>query len=74
MAAGTQVDPISIEERRARERAVAYARTSVALEGFRPSAADEERDLRFINGELSVAEYVNPEDLLTGRGLAGRGE
>jgi Antitoxin VbhA len=72
--AGTQDDSISTEERSARERAVAYARASVALEGLRPSAADEERARRFINGELSVAEYVDPADLLTGREPSGRGE
>jgi Antitoxin VbhA len=68
MANGTGNEPISAEEQTARERAVAYAHTSIGLEGFRPSAEDEERARRFINGELSLAEYASPEDLLASRG------
>lgn len=68
MATGTGNEPISEEERSARERAVAYAHTSIGLEGFRPSPKDEERARRFINGELSIAEYASPEDLLASRG------
>lgn len=56
--------PISAQERREREEAVAYARASIALEGFMMSAEDEERARRFIDGELTVAEYASPADLV----------
>jgi hypothetical protein len=45
-------------ERKKREEAVNYARASVLLEGFKLSPADEERGRRFINGEISMAEFV----------------
>ncbi|MDR2034389.1 MAG: antitoxin VbhA family protein [Helicobacteraceae bacterium] len=48
---------ISDEERTKRMKAVEYAKASVALEGFRFDEIDE-HDLRFINGEISLAEYV----------------
>lgn len=45
-------------ERKKREEAVSYARASVMLEGFKLSAEDEAHARRFINGEISMAEFV----------------
>jgi hypothetical protein len=49
---------ISDAERRRREEAVNYARSSVGLEGFQLSEADEKRARRFINGEIDLTEFV----------------
>jgi hypothetical protein len=49
---------ISLAERRRRENAVNFARSSVGLEGFVPSEAEEERARRFVNGEIQLAEFV----------------
>lgn len=49
---------ISAAERRRREDAVNYARSSVGLEGFRLSTADEKHAQRFINGEIDLLEFV----------------
>ncbi|PRE43865.1 antitoxin VbhA family protein [Burkholderia multivorans] len=49
---------ISDTERRRREEAVNYARSSVGLEGFKISEAEEQHARRFINGEIELAEFV----------------
>ncbi|WP_062385244.1 antitoxin VbhA family protein [Pseudomonas abietaniphila] len=49
---------ISDAERRRREEAVDYARSSVGLEGFQLSEADEKRARRFVNGEIDLTEFV----------------
>ncbi|MDR1451670.1 MAG: antitoxin VbhA family protein [Helicobacteraceae bacterium] len=48
---------ISEQERAKRAKAVRYATASVALEGFKLDENDE-HDLRFVNGEISLAEYT----------------
>ncbi len=47
-----------------RVAAVNYARTSVGLEGFSLSAADEEHAQRFINGDIDLEEFVQPRKAL----------
>lgn len=49
---------ISDAERKRREQAVNYGRSSVGLEGFKLSKADERHAQRFINGEIELAEFV----------------
>ena len=51
-------DAISANERRRRENAVNFARSSVGLEGFKPSKAEEAHARRFISGEIDLAEFV----------------
>jgi len=45
-------------ERVRREEAVAFARASVGLEGFTPSAQAALRARQFIDGEIDLAEFV----------------
>ena len=52
-------DAISAGERRRRENAVNFARSSVGLEGFTPSKAQEAHARRFISGEIQLAEFVH---------------
>jgi hypothetical protein len=49
---------ISDTERRRRQEAVNYARSSVGLEGFKISEAEEQHARRFVNGEIELAEFV----------------
>lgn len=49
---------ISPAERKRREEAVNYGRSSVGLEGLKLSKADEKNAERFINGEIELAEFV----------------
>jgi hypothetical protein len=49
---------ISLEERRRREEAVNDARASVQLSGFAISNAEEAHARRYIDGEISLAEFV----------------
>ncbi|MBP8322196.1 antitoxin VbhA family protein [Pseudomonas aeruginosa] len=51
---------ISDAERGGRQSAVNYARASVGLEGFSLSEADEAHARRFIAGEISLQEFVQP--------------
>lgn len=60
MSENSPTHSITDEERRRRQEAVAYARASVALEGFKLSQADEERAARFVAGEIDLAEFVQP--------------
>jgi hypothetical protein len=53
---------ISAAERKRRVEAVNYARSSVALEGFTLSKADEKHAQRFIGGEIELAEFVKARD------------
>ncbi|MHC8944255.1 antitoxin VbhA family protein [Advenella incenata] len=55
---------ISDVERRRREVAVDYARSSVGLEGFSLGASDAAHILRFIDGEINLTEFVPPRDVL----------
>lgn len=55
---------ISDAERDRRVAAVNYARASVGLEGFSLSAADEAHAQRFIDGEISLNEFVRPRGAL----------
>lgn len=50
---------MSYSERMRRQKAVDYARASVALEGFKLSALDEQRARAFVNGDLSLFEFVD---------------
>jgi hypothetical protein len=52
---------ITKEERARRIEAVNYARASVELEGFKSNPDADAHDQRFINGEISLAEYVGNE-------------
>jgi hypothetical protein len=49
---------LSTAERQQREKAVAFARASVGLEGFKPSASDEDRARRFIDGSIGLADFL----------------
>ena len=49
---------ISETERRKRQEAVDFARASVGLEGFKPSPECEAQAVRFINGEIEIAEVI----------------
>jgi oligoribonuclease (3'-5' exoribonuclease) len=49
---------ISEEERERRQEAVDFARASVELEGFRITPEENAHDLRFIDGEISLDEYL----------------
>jgi len=51
-------EPNNDEERIKREQAVKYADASMYLSGFTISAACRELAQRFINGELSLDEYL----------------
>lgn len=51
-------EPISEDERRKRQEAVNFARASVGLEGFKPSPECEAQAVRFINGEIEIAEVI----------------
>ena len=52
------VEPITDAERRRRQEAVNFARASVGLEGFKPSPECEAQAVRFINGEIEIAEVI----------------
>ena len=57
---------ISDTERSRRQSAVNYARATVGLESFSLSEADEARAQRFIDGQISLQEFVQPRaDALT---------
>lgn len=57
---------ISDTERSRRQSAVNYARASVGLEDFSLSEADEAHAQRFIDGQISLQEFVQPRaDALT---------
>ncbi|ARP78590.1 antitoxin VbhA family protein [Bordetella genomosp. 6] len=57
---------ISDTERSRRQSAVNYARASVGLEGFSLSEADEAHAQRFVDGQISLQEFVQPRaDALT---------
>ncbi|WP_191578614.1 antitoxin VbhA family protein [Achromobacter insolitus] len=51
---------ISDTERSRRQSAVNYAPASVGLEGFSLSEADEAHAQRFVDGQMSVQEFVQP--------------
>jgi len=51
--------PMTPEEQAQRQRNVDGALANVGLEGFKPSAATEERCRRYINGEITLEELVD---------------
>jgi hypothetical protein len=51
---------ISDTERSRRQSEVNYARASVGLEGFSLSEADEAHAQRFVDGQISLQEFVQP--------------
>lgn len=50
--------PISPAERRRHEEAVNFARASIGLEGLKPSETVEVATCKFINGEISLANFL----------------
>ncbi|MGV1046812.1 antitoxin VbhA family protein [Limnohabitans sp.] len=56
----TTTAPITEDERRKRQEAADFARASVGLEGLKPSEEVEAQMRRHINGEIDLAEFVNP--------------
>lgn len=61
--ANTSSVPVPAKERRRREEAVAFARASVGLEGFKPSVEEEALARRFVQGEISLEEYTASESV-----------
>jgi hypothetical protein len=57
-----QNDQITPEEMYRRERAVNFARASVALEGFKPYEEDEELSRRYIAGEITISDAIKALD------------
>ena len=51
-------DAISSAESRRREAAVSFARSSVGLEGYKPSKAAETDARQFIKGDILLAEFL----------------
>ncbi len=51
---------ITPEERARRQKHADGARANVGLEGFKPDEATEERMRRYIEGEITLAELVDP--------------
>jgi hypothetical protein len=49
---------VSTEEIQRRQEAVNYATASVGLEGFTVDKAEEQHSQRFINGEITLEEFV----------------
>jgi hypothetical protein len=47
-------DVISEYERQSRAKSVSFARASIGLEGFSPSAEDEALALRFVKGDINI--------------------
>jgi Antitoxin VbhA len=50
-------EEISAGERR-REKAVAYARASVGLEGFKPHKADDELARQYVAGAIKISDAI----------------
>ena len=59
-------DAISDEERARRQTAVNFAEANVRLEGFLVSAADKRHAQRYVNGEITLTEFVDPTRLPMG--------
>lgn len=57
MSAHPKITP---EERARRQEHADGARANIGLEGFKPSAAMEERVRLYIDGEITLAELVDP--------------
>ncbi|WP_440779941.1 antitoxin VbhA family protein [Pseudomonas syringae] len=53
---------ISNAEKRRRHVAVDYARVSISLEGFTLGTDEEGRARAFVDGELTLAEFVSVSD------------
>jgi len=56
---GLKLNTISQEEKKRRDQIINYARASVGLEGFVPSASAETDALRYVNGEMDMEEFVS---------------
>ena len=54
----TAAAPITGAERRKRQAAVNFAGASVGLDGFKQSPECEAQAVRFINGEIEIAEVI----------------
>ncbi|MCF5166153.1 MULTISPECIES: antitoxin VbhA family protein [Pseudomonas] len=52
---------VSDAEMLLRQKAVDYARASLALEGFVFSTDEEQRAQAFVNGKLTLAEFISVE-------------
>jgi hypothetical protein len=50
---------ISHKERSRREKEVSFARSSIALEGFKLSEAVEAQAARFVNGDIELPEFIH---------------
>jgi len=54
---------ISAAERARRQAAVDFANANIELEGFKVSAAQQARSLAYVQGDLTLEEFiVKPED------------
>lgn len=51
---------ITPEERARRQEHADGARANIGLEGFRPDVATEDRVRRYIEGEITLTELVDP--------------
>jgi hypothetical protein len=51
---------LSAQERRLRQEAADYARSSVELSGFKIEAATLERARLYVEGQLTLQEFVAP--------------
>lgn len=56
----TTLITITEAERQRRQKACDYARASVGLEGFTLSDDDLSHMRRFVDGEIDLAEFVEP--------------
>jgi hypothetical protein len=63
MSVTDKLPKISTEERARRKAAVDFANANIELEGFKVSAAQQARALAYIQGDLTLEEFiVKPED------------
>ncbi|MCK9754415.1 antitoxin VbhA family protein [Pseudomonas syringae pv. syringae] len=58
----SDLSSISNAEKRRRQVAVDYARASISLEGFTLGTDQEGRARAFVDGELTLAEFVSVYD------------
>ena len=62
MTKNTTTDmPITDQERRRRQKALDFARASVALSGFKVSEATDMQAAQFVAGEIDLAEFLKAE-------------
>lgn len=58
MAMGDKESGLTDPERLKRQKAVNFARASISLEGFKLSPECEAQAVRFINGEIEIADVI----------------